>query len=111
MRIRIGLFAMAVVLLTSCQNDPVHDAIAAQLRQYPESRVQDIYKNFCQDNLGPGHSRASSMASGAQGLLKCSRPCALWPDVSVLLLSADGTIAFEAADVEAFAGHLHGVEH
>lgn len=55
MRIRIGLFAMAVVLLTSCQNDPVHDAIAAQLRQYPESRVQDIYKNFCQDNLGPGH--------------------------------------------------------
>lgn len=55
MRIRIGLFAMAVVLLTSCQNDPVHDAIVAQLRQYPESRVQDIYKNFCQDNLGPGH--------------------------------------------------------
>jgi hypothetical protein len=22
---------------------------------YPESRLQDIYKSFCQDNLGPGH--------------------------------------------------------
>jgi hypothetical protein len=25
------------------------------LRDYPESRVLDIYKSFCQDNLGPGH--------------------------------------------------------
>ena len=42
-------------MLASCQKDPVHEAIAAQLRQYPATRVQDIYKNFCQDNLGPGH--------------------------------------------------------
>ena len=25
------------------------------MRDYPESRVLDIYKSFCQDNLGPGH--------------------------------------------------------
>ena len=36
MRIRIGLLALAIVLLASCQSDPVHDAIDAQLRQYPD---------------------------------------------------------------------------
>ena len=29
--------------------------IARQLQDYPETRVQDIDKSFCQDNLGPGH--------------------------------------------------------
>ena len=41
--------------MASCQSDPCREAIEQQLRQYPESRVQDIYKSFCQDNLGPGH--------------------------------------------------------
>ena len=45
----------ALLLLMSCQRNPVSEAISAQLRQYPETRVQDVYKNFCQDNLGPGH--------------------------------------------------------
>ena len=31
------------------------EAIAEQLEMYPESRVQDIYKSFCQDAFGPGH--------------------------------------------------------
>lgn len=48
------LSAMAIVI-TACQGDPVREAIARQLAMYPESRVQDIYKSFCQDNLGPGH--------------------------------------------------------
>ena len=47
--------ALSIVLLASCQQRAVTDAIDAQLRQYPETRVTDIYKNFCQDNLGPGH--------------------------------------------------------
>ena len=47
--------ALAILLLTSCQQRAIKDAIDAQLRQYPESRVTDIYKDFCQDNLGPGH--------------------------------------------------------
>ena len=33
----------------------VRDAIERQMSTYPESRVQDIYKNFCQDKLGPEH--------------------------------------------------------
>lgn len=46
---------LALSLLVSCQSLSVREAIGAQLRQYPQSRVQDIYKNFCQDALGPGH--------------------------------------------------------
>ena len=47
--------ALAILLLASCQQRAINDALDAQLRQYPESRVTDIYKDFCQDNLGPGH--------------------------------------------------------
>ena len=47
--------ALSILLLASCQHSAIKDAIASQLSQYPESRVTDIYKNFCQDNLGPGH--------------------------------------------------------
>ena len=47
--------ALSILLLASCQRSAIEDAIDAQLRQYPESRVTDIYKDFCQDNLGPGH--------------------------------------------------------
>lgn len=43
------------LLVSACQTDPVREAISKQLECYPESRVQDIYKSFCQDNLGPGH--------------------------------------------------------
>ena len=54
------LLAIPVVLalgliVSACQTDPVREAISKQLECYPESRVQDIYKSFCQDNLGPGH--------------------------------------------------------
>lgn len=42
-------------LLLGCQPSATEKAIKQQLLDYPESRVQDIYKSFCQDNLGPGH--------------------------------------------------------
>ena len=48
-------FLMALCLLASCQSESVKDSIERQLKEYPESRVLDIYKCFCQDNLGPGH--------------------------------------------------------
>ena len=47
--------ALPILLLAACGTSGIKDAIDAQLRQYPETRVTDIYKNFCQDNLGPGH--------------------------------------------------------
>ena len=46
---------LALLLLVSCRTDPTREAVARQLELYPQSRVQDIYKSFCQDNLGPGH--------------------------------------------------------
>ena len=46
---------LTMLLAVACQGDPTQEAISRQLKQYPESRVQDIYKSFCQDNLGPGH--------------------------------------------------------
>ena len=48
-------FLLPLLMLAACQTLPTEVAIERQLQDYPESRVQDIYKNFCQDNLGPGH--------------------------------------------------------
>lgn len=47
--------SLASILLVSCRPDPTREAIEEQIKLYPETRVQDIYKSFCQDNLGPGH--------------------------------------------------------
>ena len=54
MRFRSVLPACFILLLCCCTS-PEKKAISRQLQDYPESRVQDIYKSFCQDNLGPGH--------------------------------------------------------
>lgn len=50
-----ALLLFPLFLLLSCQPSAEKAAIARQLQDYPESRVQDIYKSFCQDNLGPEH--------------------------------------------------------
>ena len=52
---RILSLLATVLLLGGCQADPVQKAISRQLADYPETRVLDIYKSFCQDNLGPEH--------------------------------------------------------
>lgn len=49
------LFLFAIILLIGCQPTATEKAIRQQLQDFPESRVQDIYKDFCQDNLGPEH--------------------------------------------------------
>ena len=55
MRPHIFAFVFPLLFLLGCQPSPEKAAIACQLQNYPETRVQDIYKSFCQDNLGPGH--------------------------------------------------------
>ena len=52
---RINILLLSIFLMASCQPSTQKAAIERQLRDYPETRVQDIYKSFCQDNLGPGH--------------------------------------------------------
>ena len=55
MKRRLFLLFLPVILLFGCRPSPVKESIGRQLQDYPETRVQDIYKSFCQDNLGPGH--------------------------------------------------------
>ena len=54
-RFPVLFILFSLLLAYACQSDPTRKAIERQLQQYPETRVQDIYKSFCQDNLGPGH--------------------------------------------------------
>lgn len=49
------LFFFALVLTAGCRESSLKEVISNQIQDYPESRVQDIYKSFCQDNLGPEH--------------------------------------------------------
>lgn len=52
----LGVIAFScLMLVAACRGTGVKDAVSGQLEMFPESRVQDIYKSFCQDNLGPGH--------------------------------------------------------
>ncbi|MBP5720818.1 MAG: hypothetical protein J6W82_07100 [Bacteroidales bacterium] len=53
MRPRI-LLLLPLLFLLGCQS-PEEKAVRGQLLDYPQSRAQDIYKNFCQDCLGPEH--------------------------------------------------------
>ena len=55
MRHHLLALVFPLFLSLGCQPSSEKAAIARQLQDYPESRVQDIYKSFCQDNLGPGH--------------------------------------------------------
>lgn len=41
-----------LLLMLGCQPSATEQAIRRQLEDYPQSRVQDIYKSFCQDKLG-----------------------------------------------------------
>ena len=55
---RILLTLAAVLLVSGCRGpfEPTtRDIIELELVAYPETRAQDIYKSFCQDNLGPEH--------------------------------------------------------
>ena len=55
-------------LFSGCRSNEVQDSISTQLEMFPESRAQDFYKSFCQDNLGPEHLIPDP--SSAAGYLK-----------------------------------------
>ena len=41
------LFLLPLSLFLGCQPSVTERAIRQQLQDYPESRVQDVYKSFC----------------------------------------------------------------
>ncbi|MBP5612369.1 MAG: hypothetical protein J6X20_06585 [Bacteroidales bacterium] len=62
--LQLGCTLFLMLTAVSCDRQ-VRSAISDQLAHYPESRVQDIYKSFCQDNLGPEHLIPSPDAARA----------------------------------------------
>ena len=46
---------LPLLAVVACRPSETDLAIRQQLIDFPESRAQDFYKSFCQDNLGPGH--------------------------------------------------------
>ena len=56
----LPLILFIPLCLTACRQwivDPeaVKAAVSTQLKSFPESRLQDLYKSFFQDRFGPGH--------------------------------------------------------
>jgi hypothetical protein len=49
------LTCLALAVAASSCGQRINTAITGLLSAYPETRVQDIYKSFCQDKLGPEH--------------------------------------------------------
>lgn len=56
------------ILLVSCsdiKNRQIRMTVENQLSIYPESTLQDLYKNFFQDYFGPGHILSDTLSAGA----------------------------------------------
>ncbi len=43
--------------------DAIREAVSRQMQTYPRSTLRDLYKNFFQDNFGPGHLLADPAAA------------------------------------------------
>ena len=44
--------------------DSIQQAVLKHLEAYPQATLQDVYKNFFQDRLGPGHLLADTAQAG-----------------------------------------------
>jgi hypothetical protein len=51
-----GMIILSIVII-SCQRNgsEIQKAVKAQMKLYPKSTLQDLYKSFFQDEFGPGH--------------------------------------------------------
>jgi hypothetical protein len=59
------LAVVAAILIVSCgdaKRERIRKAVENQLGAYPESTLQDLYKNFFQDYFGPGHIVGDTLA-------------------------------------------------
>ena len=64
------LYMILIMAIISSCNRPqsfenaVTEAVDRQMKNYPESQLSDIYKNFFQDQFGPGHLLADTTGAG-----------------------------------------------
>ena len=62
----IAIITVAILMI-SCDNtksDDIRIAVKNQLKVYPKSTLQDLYKNFFQDYFGPGHIVSDTTSAG-----------------------------------------------
>lgn len=63
---KIVLLFFVALMLFSCRNNTdflIRTAVENQMKNYPESTLQDLYKCFFQDYFGPGHIVSDSLAA------------------------------------------------
>lgn len=51
----LSLLIIACMLVACKPSSPIADAISQQMESHPASTLQDLYKNFFQEQFGPGH--------------------------------------------------------
>ena len=64
----ILITASIMLIYTACSNQnnfeqKVKRSVEQQLKQFPESTLQDLYKSFFQDKFGPGHIISDPLAA------------------------------------------------
>lgn len=63
---KLILFFCLSLFLSSCCNEDktlIRAAVDNQMKNFPESTLQDLYKFFFQDYFGPGHIVSDSVAA------------------------------------------------
>ena len=64
----IAILVVAIFLMSGMnadtKNERIRVAVENQLKIYPKSTLQDIYKNFFQDYFGPGHIISDTLSAG-----------------------------------------------
>ena len=67
MRSLITILAISIFMFSCKETDSarIRAAVENQLKEYPKSTLQDLYKNFFQDYFGPGHIVSDTTSAGA----------------------------------------------
>ena len=58
------LAAITFTIISAMGQTSIRIALANELTAYPKSQLRDVYKNFFQDNFGPGHILNDTVAAG-----------------------------------------------
>ncbi len=77
------LFSLSLLLfLIGCHSsseeerrEKIRNAVERQMRDFPHSTLQDIYKSFFQDRFGPGHMVADTSRAAAYLREELSKTC------------------------------------
>ena len=57
-------FIMMTCTLAAFSQNEIRKVLIEEMRAFPQSQLSDVYKNFFQDNFGPGHILADTTAAG-----------------------------------------------